>query len=123
MSRWFFEDRLIPLTQSELEAHTHHQHEELDEMAETEAAEIQGAHTRAGFPDAPLRPVDTSKSGEIPVRPTSVLATDQNAPQNGGRNVPAASENEPNPMADTDTVPSADLPATAEGDGDGRDKP
>lgn len=125
MSRWFFEDRLIPLTQAELEAHTHHQHEELDEMAETEAAEIQGAHTRAGFPDAPLRPVDTSKSGEIPVRPTSVLATDQNAPRNGDRDVRAASDSEPNPASDTDAVSSPEPSAAAEvdGDEDTRDKP
>jgi ubiquinol-cytochrome c reductase cytochrome b subunit len=77
MSRWFFEDRLSPMTQTELEGHTHHQHEELEEMAETEALEIQGAHERAGHPESALYPEGDAHHGEIPVHPTSVLAEDE----------------------------------------------
>ena len=54
ISRWFFEDRLAPLTQAEIEAADAHQHHVTAQNDETEAAEIQGAHERAGVPDAPI---------------------------------------------------------------------
>jgi len=54
ISRWFFEDRLTPMTQAELDAATEHQHHALHEMEEQEAAELQGAHERAGHGDSPL---------------------------------------------------------------------
>ena len=56
LSRWLFEDRLAPLTQSELDAAAAHQHHELEHIATEEDAELQAAHERAGVPDAPLRP-------------------------------------------------------------------
>jgi len=77
MSRWFFEDRLLPMTQSELDAAVAHQHHSLEEMETIENEEIQGAHERAGHPEAPLHPVDDSATGEVPVRPTTVLAPDE----------------------------------------------
>src|SRR6478736_5566399 len=43
MSRWFFEDRLAPLTQAEVAAADAHQHHVTAHNDETEAAEIQGA--------------------------------------------------------------------------------
>ncbi|WP_414683812.1 cytochrome b [Microbacterium sp.] len=76
LSRWFFEDRLVPITHSELEAAHAHQHHELEQMASIEGDEIQGAHERAGHPEAPLTPIDDNKSGEVPVRPTTVLNTE-----------------------------------------------
>ena len=56
VSRWFFEDRLAPVTQTELDAARAHQHHELEHIADEEDAEIQGAHERAGVPDAPHVP-------------------------------------------------------------------
>src|SRR5690606_28068801 len=41
LSRWFFEDRLAPLTQAEIEAAVEHQHHTLDHIAVEEDAEIQ----------------------------------------------------------------------------------
>jgi ubiquinol-cytochrome c reductase cytochrome b subunit len=84
ISRWFFEDRLTPLTQAELEAAVAHQHHSLAEMRAVEDAEIHGAHERAGHPEAPLRPEgDDTRTGEIPVRPTSILAEDDNPERDG----------------------------------------
>ena len=40
ISRWFFEDRLAPLTQAEIEAADAHQHHVTAQNDETEAAEI-----------------------------------------------------------------------------------
>ncbi|MFY0099827.1 hypothetical protein ABTQ08_20395, partial [Acinetobacter baumannii] len=37
VSRWFFEDRLTPLTQAELDAAVAHQHHELDHIDHEEA--------------------------------------------------------------------------------------
>jgi len=77
LSRWFFEDRLTPVSQSELDAAVAHQHHALEEVNATTSAEIQGAHTRAGHPEAPLRPQELdAKTGEIPTSPTSVLRDD-----------------------------------------------
>ena len=61
VSRWFFEDRLTTVTQTELDEARAHQHHELDHIAEEEHAEIQGAHERAGVPDAPHVPIDDGR--------------------------------------------------------------
>lgn len=76
MSRWFYEDRLSPLTQAEITAADSHQGHVTAEIAETEAAEIQGAHERAGAPDAPLQAEPETHIGETPNTPSSVIATD-----------------------------------------------
>ncbi|MFE1645318.1 cytochrome bc complex cytochrome b subunit [Microbacterium sp. P01] len=73
ISRWFFEDRLTPLTQSELDAAVAHQHHSLDHIAAEEDAEIQGAHDRAGVPDAPHRPIDDGNQSETAVRPSNII--------------------------------------------------
>ncbi|WP_315073647.1 ubiquinol-cytochrome c reductase cytochrome b subunit [uncultured Microbacterium sp.] len=75
ISRWFFEDRLAPLTQAEVEAADAHQHHVTAHNDETEAAEIQSAHERAGFPDAPLT-VDETHVDETPNTPSTVIATE-----------------------------------------------
>ncbi|WP_409048573.1 cytochrome bc complex cytochrome b subunit [Microbacterium sp. HA-8] len=74
LSRWLFEDRLTPVTQSEVDAALAHQHHALDHIAEEETAEIQGAHDRAGAPDAPLVADQTQRLHETAVRPTTVVA-------------------------------------------------
>ncbi|MDX2377195.1 cytochrome bc complex cytochrome b subunit [Microbacterium sp. LRZ72] len=74
VSRWFFEDRLAPLTQAELDAAAAHQHHELDHIADDETAEIRGAHDRAGAPDAALMADDTERVHETAVRPTTVVS-------------------------------------------------
>ena len=77
LSRWFFEDRLTPLTQSELDAALEHQHHSLDHMQEEETAELQGAHDRAGVPGAPLHPIDDGHNSETAVRPSNVIIPDE----------------------------------------------
>ncbi len=47
MSRWFFEDRLLPLTQTEIEEAAAHQHHGVQQLDAAEAAEVEGAHARA----------------------------------------------------------------------------
>ncbi|WP_222855918.1 cytochrome bc1 complex cytochrome b subunit [Microbacterium jejuense] len=73
ISRWFFEDRLTPVTQSELDAALAHQHHDLDHMAAEEDLELQGAHERAGVPDAPHTPIDDGHNSETAVRPSNVI--------------------------------------------------
>ncbi|WP_375384533.1 cytochrome bc complex cytochrome b subunit [uncultured Microbacterium sp.] len=77
ISRWFFEDRIIPLTQSELDAAVAHQHHELEHIAHDEDEELQGAHERAGVPDAPHHPIDDGHSSETAVRPSNVIISDE----------------------------------------------
>ncbi|WP_438353170.1 cytochrome bc1 complex cytochrome b subunit [Microbacterium sp. CJ88] len=77
ISRWFFEDRLTPLSQTELDAAVAHQHHALEHIAHDEEAEIQGAHERAGVPDAPLHPIDDGHNSETAVRPTNVIIPDE----------------------------------------------
>ena len=48
ISRWFFEDRLTPLTQTELDAALAHQHHELEHIATEEDAELQAAPSDGG---------------------------------------------------------------------------
>ena len=73
ISRWFFEDRLSPVTQTELDEALAHQHHALDHIAEEEDAELQGAHERAGVPDAPHVPIDDGHNTETAVRPSNVI--------------------------------------------------
>ena len=47
LSRWFFEDRLSPVTQAEISAAVAHQHHELDHIDTEETTEIIGASDRA----------------------------------------------------------------------------
>ncbi|WP_315637566.1 MULTISPECIES: cytochrome bc complex cytochrome b subunit [Microbacterium] len=75
MSRWFFEDRLAPLTQAEIDAADAHQHHVTEGNEAAEVAEIQGAHERAGFPDAPLT-VDETHVDETPNTPSTVISTE-----------------------------------------------
>ncbi|WP_348681368.1 cytochrome bc complex cytochrome b subunit [uncultured Microbacterium sp.] len=77
LSRWFFEDRLAPVTQAEVDEALSHQHHELDHIAEQEDAEIQAMHERAGVPDAPHHPITDGKQSETAVRPTNVIVTDE----------------------------------------------
>lgn len=83
LSRWFFEDRLSPVTQTEIEAAEAHQHHTLDHIQEEENAEIQGAHERAGVPDAPLRPIDDGHNSETAVRPSNIIVPDETDGQTG----------------------------------------
>ncbi|MFT4281899.1 cytochrome b [Microbacterium sp.] len=77
LSRWFFEDRLVPLTQADIDEARAHQHHTLDHIAEEEAAELQGAHERAGAPDAPLHPIDDGHNSETANRPSNVIVPDE----------------------------------------------
>jgi ubiquinol-cytochrome c reductase cytochrome b subunit len=54
LSRWFFEDRLTPVTQAELAAADEHQRHALSHMDEVELAEIEGADQRATEDGEPL---------------------------------------------------------------------
>ncbi len=76
ISRWFFEDRLTPVTQAELDAAVAHQHHELEHIATEEDAEIQGAHERAGVPDAPHVPIDDGHNSETANRPSNIIVVD-----------------------------------------------
>lgn len=90
ISRWFFEDRLAPVTQAELDEAMAHQHHTLDHIAEEEDAEIQGAHERAGVPDAPHVPIDDGIRPETANRPSNVIITDD------GTTKPRNREKDPN---------------------------
>jgi ubiquinol-cytochrome c reductase cytochrome b subunit len=85
VSRWFFEDRLTTVSQAELDEARAHQHHTLDHIAEEEHAEIQGAHERAGVPDAPHIPIDDGRHGETANRPSNVIIPDDDAKTPGGR--------------------------------------
>ncbi|MEW1705662.1 cytochrome bc complex cytochrome b subunit [Microbacterium sp. NPDC089190] len=66
VSRWFFEDRLAPLTQTEIDAAVAHQHHELDHIAHEEADEIAGANARADEDGRPHNEVGGRVEVEIP---------------------------------------------------------
>ncbi|MFT4135289.1 cytochrome b [Microbacterium sp.] len=74
LSRWFFEDRLTPLTATELDEAVAHQHHTLEHIAHEEQDEIRGAHERAGFPDASLDPIDDGEHSETAVKPSHLIA-------------------------------------------------
>lgn len=102
LSRWFFEDRLAPVTQSEIDAALAHQHHELDHIAESEDAEIQGMHERAGVPDAPHHPIQGERQSETAVRPTNVIVAERSAqpaadPGTSNTNVDPTDDVHPNP--------------------------
>ncbi|MFV0372849.1 cytochrome b [Microbacterium sp.] len=81
LSRWFFEDRLTPMTQDEIEAARDHQHHTLEHIASEEDAELQGAHERAGVPDAPHHPIDDGHVSETANRPSNVIVPDDDQPK------------------------------------------
>ncbi len=66
-----------PLTQAEVDAAVAHQHHELEHIATEEDAEIQGAHERAGVPDAPHVPIDDGHNSETAVRPSNVIIAER----------------------------------------------
>ncbi|GAA3769212.1 cytochrome bc complex cytochrome b subunit [Microbacterium kribbense] len=75
MSRWFFEDRFTPISQTQLDQALEHQHHTLGQVTSVANAEIQAAHERAGHPESPLRPADVdTRASEIPTHSTSVLS-------------------------------------------------
>ncbi|MGF2947734.1 cytochrome bc1 complex cytochrome b subunit [Microbacterium alcoholitolerans] len=74
LSRWFYEDRLLPLTQAQIEEADAHQHHTLAHNEEIEAQEIAGAHERAGVTsDEQIAPADPAIE-ETPNTPSSVIA-------------------------------------------------
>jgi len=74
MSRWFFEDRLSPLTQAEVVAADAHQRHALHDVNEGAHDEIVASHTRAGVSEDQIVPADTSHVSETPNTPSSALA-------------------------------------------------
>ncbi|HWU28381.1 MAG TPA: ubiquinol-cytochrome c reductase cytochrome b subunit, partial [Microbacterium sp.] len=76
LSRWFYEDRLQPLTQAQIEEADAHQQHALAHDAEIEAEEIAGAHTRAGVTDESQIEAPDKTVGETPNTPSSVIAKD-----------------------------------------------
>ncbi|WP_159499592.1 cytochrome bc complex cytochrome b subunit [Microbacterium sp. 18062] len=66
ISRWFFEDRLSPLTQAEIAAAVAHQHHELDHIDAEEAAEIEGAAERAEAEGRPTVSLHDKAEVELP---------------------------------------------------------
>ncbi len=74
LSRWFYEDRLLPLTQAQIDEADAHQQHTLAHNEEIEAEEIAGAHERAGVTsDEQIAPADPA-IGETPNTPSSVIA-------------------------------------------------
>ena len=53
LSRWFFEDRLTPVTQAEVDAALAHQHHEIDHIETEEQGEIEDAAARAAVEGRP----------------------------------------------------------------------
>lgn len=76
LSRWFFEDRLVPVTRSEVEAAEAHAHHTLEHIDEEENLELQGMHDRAGVPDAPHHPIDDGSRSETAVRSSNIIVPD-----------------------------------------------
>ncbi|GAB6858325.1 cytochrome bc1 complex cytochrome b subunit [Microbacterium xylanilyticum] len=74
LSRWFFEDRLSPLTQAEIAAADAHQRHVLHDTDEAAHEEIVASHTRAGVSEDQIAPADTSHVSETPNTPSSALA-------------------------------------------------
>lgn len=74
ISRWFYEDRLQPLTQAEIAAADAHQQHTLAHDAEIEAAEIAGAHERAGVTSDDQIAATDLHVDETPNTPSSVIA-------------------------------------------------
>jgi acyl transferase domain-containing protein len=66
LSRWFFEDRLTPVTQAEVDAALAHQHHELDHIDAEETAELEGAAERAAAEGRPTVALHDKAEVEIP---------------------------------------------------------
>ena len=66
LSRWFFEDRLSPLTQTELDEAVAHQHHALEHMDAEETAEIEGATARAEAEGRPTVSLHDKAEAEFP---------------------------------------------------------
>lgn len=81
MSRWFFEDRLAPLTQAELDAADAHQSHTADELAATESAELKSARERAGVSDDSTIVQDRARLHETGNLPSNVIAKDKQGPE------------------------------------------
>ncbi|MGF3055045.1 cytochrome bc1 complex cytochrome b subunit [Microbacterium sp. YY-01] len=73
LSRWFFEDRIQPLTQAELDAADQHQSSALTDIEQTTAGEVAGAHARAGVADSEIVSESDTVS-ETANKPSSVVA-------------------------------------------------
>lgn len=84
MSRWFFEDRLSPLTQAEVAAADAHQRHALHDTNEAAHDEIVASHTRAGVSEDQIAPVDTGHVSETPNTPSSALAPESLQAKEGG---------------------------------------
>jgi ubiquinol-cytochrome c reductase cytochrome b subunit len=96
-SRWFFEDRLTPVTQAELDAAIAHQHHELEHIADDESAELEASNERAVAEGRPVAaPHDDKVAAEFPA-PKGLR------PDAGGT-VPGA----PSPETPRDREPSSD---------------
>ncbi|MCK6065012.1 ubiquinol-cytochrome c reductase cytochrome b subunit [Microbacterium sp. EYE_512] len=66
-SRWFFEDRLTPLTQAELDAAAAHQHHDLDHVMHDAEEELEASNQRAIEEGRPVAaPHDQTAVGEFP---------------------------------------------------------
>ncbi|WP_439902109.1 cytochrome bc1 complex cytochrome b subunit [Microbacterium azadirachtae] len=74
ISRWFFEDRLSPLTQAEIAAADAHQRHTLHDVNEGAHEEIVASHARAGVSEDQIAPADTTHVSETPNTPSSALA-------------------------------------------------
>jgi len=74
ISRWFFEDRLSPLTQAEIAAAHAHQRHTLHDVNEGAHEEIVASHARAGVSEDQIAPADTTHVSETPNTPSSALA-------------------------------------------------
>ncbi|PKI93205.1 ubiquinol-cytochrome c reductase cytochrome b subunit [Actinomycetales bacterium SN12] len=81
ISRWFYEDRLQPLTQAEIAAADAHQQHTLAHDAEIEAAEVAGAHERAGVTSDDQIAAADPHVGETPNTPSSVIAKEPAEPR------------------------------------------
>jgi ubiquinol-cytochrome c reductase cytochrome b subunit len=77
LSRWFFEDRLAPLSQAELDAAAAHQHHEIDHLDSEEAEEIAAAHERAAADDRPIMAPHDQRA-DVEMRAPKIL--DENTP-------------------------------------------
>jgi ubiquinol-cytochrome c reductase cytochrome b subunit len=67
LSRWFFEDRLSPVTQTELDHAVAHQHHELEHIEHDEAEELAASNERAVAEGRPVAaPHDDKVAAEFP---------------------------------------------------------
>lgn len=66
LSRWFFEDRLTPVTQADVDAALAHQHHELDHIETEEQGEIEDAAARAAAEGRPTISLHDKAEVEFP---------------------------------------------------------